>query len=86
MTTPASPPGSVGLGWMADAVCDGRSALFFSETADGRDAAKRMCLYRCPVLAECRAWRDRVRPSHGIWGGRGAKATTAEQPKGTPAR
>lgn len=42
------------LDWMSDAACQGSTARFFSEDHDERDAAKRMCLYRCPVLDECR--------------------------------
>jgi len=70
------------LDWMTDAACEGSTALFFSDAFEERDAAKRICLYRCPVLAECRQWRNLVRPTHGVWGGRGAKARTAEPPRG----
>ena len=73
-------------GWMDEAACAGRMSLFFSDDYEDRDAAKRMCLYRCPVLAECRAWRNHVRPSHGIWGGRGAKAKTQERLRGSSTR
>lgn len=86
MTATVSRARSFGLDWIADAACDGRSALFFSEDPQDRDAAKRMCLYCCPVLDECREWRNRVRPSHGIWSGRGAKAKTADEPKGASTR
>ena len=61
------------LGWMDDAACVGQTALFFSDNYEDHDAAKRICLYRCPVLDECRQWRKVVRPTHGVWGGLGAK-------------
>lgn len=66
------------LDWMAEANCQGRTTLFFSERVTEREEAKSLCL-RCPVLSACTDWRDRVGPSHGIWAGAGAGVKSYER-------
>jgi WhiB family redox-sensing transcriptional regulator len=60
--------------WMAEAVCRGRTALFFpphGEQADARERreakARAVCL-TCPVLRPCREYARRHR-EQGFWGG-----------------
>jgi WhiB family redox-sensing transcriptional regulator len=60
--------------WMAEAVCHGRTALFFpphgehAEARERREArAKAVCL-TCPVLLPCRDYARRHR-EQGFWGG-----------------
>lgn len=57
------------LDWMDDAACSGDMATFFSDDPADRRAARRVCL-RCPVAGQCAAWRDRIKPTHGVWAGR----------------
>jgi hypothetical protein len=54
--------------WMAEAVCRGRTALFFpphGEQAEAREMA--VCL-TCPVRLPCRDYARRHR-EQGFWGG-----------------
>lgn len=65
---------------MSDAVCKGKTHLFFSGMQDddnakkepGRykriTAAKKLCA-ACPVREECLEWAIYVRQAHGIAGG-----------------
>jgi len=60
--------------WMAEAVCGGRTALFFpphgeqAEARERREALARAVCLTCPVIVPC---RDYARRHHeqGFWGG-----------------
>ncbi|MBI2710692.1 MAG: WhiB family transcriptional regulator [Actinobacteria bacterium] len=60
--------------WMAQAMCKGRSELFFAPHAERpqarvrREARARTVCQTCPVVFECRRFaRDHL--EHGFWGG-----------------
>ena len=61
-------------GWMDDAACTGRMALFFGIPAERperrarREAQARTVCSGCAVLAECREWARR-NGENGFWGG-----------------
>ena len=54
----------------AQAVTDGLAQWedWFADTDEGRTLPLVICR-SCPVTAECLRWRDRVKATHGIWGG-----------------
>jgi WhiB family redox-sensing transcriptional regulator len=60
--------------WMDEAICTGRTELFFAPHAERpparlrREAAARQVCLRCPVRIEC---RDHARRAleYGFWGG-----------------
>jgi WhiB family redox-sensing transcriptional regulator len=60
--------------WMAEAVCRGRTALFFAphgeqaEAREHREARARAVCMTCPVLLPCRDYARRHR-EQGFWGG-----------------
>jgi WhiB family transcriptional regulator, redox-sensing transcriptional regulator len=60
--------------WMAEAVCHGRTALFFpphgeqAEARERREAQARAVCMTCPVLLPCRDYARRHR-EQGFWGG-----------------
>lgn len=54
------------LDWMSGADCAGGTLLFFSDDPADQSAARAICR-GCLVLGRCAEWRDRVKPSHGIW-------------------
>jgi len=60
--------------WMAEAVCRGRTALFFpphgeqAEARERREARARAVCMTCPVRLPCRDYARRHR-EQGFWGG-----------------
>jgi WhiB family redox-sensing transcriptional regulator len=60
--------------WMADALCHGRTQLFFGiagerpERRVRREARARKLCHTCPVLPECRSMA-RANGENGFWGG-----------------
>ncbi len=60
--------------WMAEAVCRGRTALFFAphgeqaEAREHREARARAVCLTCPVILPCRDYARRHR-EQGYWGG-----------------
>jgi len=60
--------------WMADALCHGRTQLFFGiagerpERRVRREARARKLCHTCPVLEQCRSMA-RVNGENGFWGG-----------------
>jgi len=60
--------------WKHDAVCKGRTSLFFAPKAERpqarerrEDKARRLCL-RCPVQVQCQQFA-RDHREYGLWGG-----------------
>lgn len=62
------------LGWMDDAVCKGRTHLFFPPKAERpqarvrREAQARKLCHSCPVQTQCQAFA-RDHREYGYWGG-----------------
>ncbi len=60
--------------WMAEAICHGRTALFFpphgeqAEAREHREARARAVCLTCPVILPCRDYARRHR-EQGFWGG-----------------
>src|SRR5690606_23503500 len=57
------------VSWRERAECLGRD--MFPDPGDGEAVAACMELCaRCPVAAECEAWREEEHPEFGVWAGR----------------
>ena len=57
------------MSWRERAECLGRD--MFPDPGDGEAVAACMELCaRCPVAAECEAWREEEHPEFGVWAGR----------------
>jgi WhiB family transcriptional regulator, redox-sensing transcriptional regulator len=84
------------LSWTADAVCQGRTDLFFAPAGERPEArivrereARGIC-HACPVLEPCRRWAREQR-EYGFWGGeseedRAAAGFRVDMPVGRVAR
>lgn len=79
IANPSAVPDTIArpLDWQARAACrDADPDLFFPETGgpdNGTNEALAICA-TCPVIAQCRAYADRVearygQSPHGVWGG-----------------
>jgi WhiB family transcriptional regulator, redox-sensing transcriptional regulator len=84
------------LAWTADAVCTGRTELFFAPAGERpearivREGKARAICSSCPVRRECRAWARENR-EYGFWGGeseeeRAAAGYRVDMPVGRVAR
>ena len=56
--------------WWEQALCHGRTSLFFSTAAHDTAEALRICA-RCPVIEPCREFGEKV--VYGVWGGTTAR-------------
>lgn len=57
--------------WMRDALCQGKTGMFFVDNTTDDDAinrAKKVCS-ECPVRLECLRYAIKLREPNGIWGG-----------------
>ena len=66
--------------WMGEAKCrDHDPDLFFPDAADTRSArvAAQVCM-GCPVIFECRAYREQVEACSGVWHGQWFRVSVAE--------
>ena len=66
--------------WAERAECKGKTDLFFPDEGDRRMAEAALLVCKpCRVKKECRDYALEADELHGIWGGMGPKALTAER-------